>query len=102
MTERLSKNGIPVESKNENKALLLNMAVKQFKLDYNFGKWIGEVGYLATMKRDGEVICENNINEKVTAFNVYGFESGEKALNEAFNRAIDKFDINNCFAAYQK
>lgn len=102
MTERLSKNGIIVTSDNENGALVLDLVVRQFKLDFNFGKWTGEVGYVARMKKGGEIICENNIYEKVTAFNLYGFGSGEKAISEAFNKAIDRLDVNSCFSKGQK
>lgn len=102
MTERLSKNGIVVASENENGALILDLIVRQFKVDFNFGKWTGEVGYVARMRKGGEIICENNVYEKATAFNLYGFGSGEKAISEAFNKAIDKLDVNSCFSKVQK
>jgi hypothetical protein len=44
--------------------------------------------------RSGEVICQDAIYQKATAFNLYGFGSGEEPLNEAFSKAIDGFDIN--------
>ena len=50
MIERLVKNGIIVTSDTENSALSLDLAVRQFKLDFNSGKWTGEVGYVARMK----------------------------------------------------
>lgn len=101
-TERLSKNGIVVTNNHENGVLVLELLVRQFKLDFNFGKWIGEVGYMARVKKDGEIICENKIYEKATAFNLYGFGSGEKAISEAFNKAIDRLDVNGCFSKFQK
>lgn len=102
MTERLGKNGVVIDSNDENNALILDLAVRQFKLDFNFGTWIGEVYYTARIKKGEEIICENNIYEKATAFNLYGFSSGEKAINEAFNKAIDNFDLNSCFAQCQE
>jgi hypothetical protein len=97
MIERLVKNGIIVTSDTENSALSLDLAVRQFKLDFNSGKWTGEVGYVARMKKGGKIICENNVYEKATAFNLYGFGSGEEAISEAFNKAIDRLDVNSCF-----
>jgi hypothetical protein len=102
MIERLAKNGIIVTSDTENGVLSLDLVVRQFQLDFNFGKWTGEVGYVARMKKGGEIICENNVYEKVTAFNLYGFGSGEEAINEAFNKAIDKLNVNSCFSKGQK
>ncbi|MBM4271559.1 MAG: hypothetical protein FJ139_05300 [Deltaproteobacteria bacterium] len=102
MTERLSKNGVVVTNNHENGMLILELLVRQFKLDFNFGKWNGEVGYIARVKKSGEIICESNIYEKATAFNLYGFGSGERAISEAFNKAIDRLDVNDCFSKFQK
>jgi hypothetical protein len=101
-TERLSKNGIIVTNNHEDGTLALDLLVRQFKLDFNFGTWTGEAGYVARVKKSGEIICESTVYEKATAFNLYGFGSGEKAISEAFNKAIDKFDVNACFSKFQK
>jgi hypothetical protein len=101
MAERLSKNGVAITNDKE-KAVIIDLLVRQFKIDFNFGKWSGEVGYVARVKKNGEIICESNIYEKANAFNLYGFGSGEKAINEAFNNAINKLDINSCFLKLQK
>lgn len=100
--ERLSNNGIVITNHNENDVWAIDLLVGQFKLDFNFGKWTGEVGYVARVKKGGEIICENKIYEKATAFNLYGFGSGERAINEAFNKAINRLDINTCFSKVQK
>jgi len=102
MTERLSKNGITVINEKDNETIAVDLLVRQFKLDFNFGKWIGEVGYVARIKKNGEVVCQDDIYEKATAFNLYGFGSGEKAINEAFGQAIDRLDINSCVSKLQK
>lgn len=97
-SERLSKNGITVTNDKDNDVLVVDLLVRQFKLDFSFGKWIGEVGYVDRVKKNGEIVCQNEIYEKATAFNFYGFGSGEKAINEAFGKAIDRLDINSCFS----
>lgn len=102
MSERLSKNGIILTNDKENDAITIDLLVRQFKLDFNFGKWTGEVGYVVRINKNGEIVCENNIYEKATAFNLYGFGSGEKAISEAFNKAIDRFDVNSCFLKLHK
>ncbi len=102
IAERLSKNGIAITDDRDNDVIIIDLLVRQFKLDFNFGKWTGEVGYVARVKKNGEIVCENNIYEKATAFNLYGFGSGEKAINEAFSKAIDRLDVNSCFSKLQK
>ena len=102
MTERLSKNGVIVINNYEDGALVLDLLVRQFKLDFNSGTWRGEAGYVARFKRSGEIICESTVYEQAKAFNLYGFGSGEKAISEAFNKAVDKLDVNVCFSKFQK
>lgn len=102
LAERLSKNGITVTNDKDSGTLTVDLLVRQFKIDFSFGKWTGEVGYVARIKKNGEVICQDDIYEKATAFNLYGFGSGEKAINEAFGKAIDRLDINSCFSKLQK
>lgn len=102
IAERLSKNGITIINNKEDDAIAIDLFVRQLKLDFNFGKWSGEVGYIARVKKNGDIICESSIFEKANAFNLYGFGSGEKAINEAFNNAINRFDINSCFLKLQK
>lgn len=102
MTERLSKNGVDVTNNKENDSIIIELFIRRFKLDFNFGKWLGEVEYIAKAKRNEESICESNVYEKSNTFNLYGYGSGEKAINEAFNKAINKLDINNCFSKLKK
>jgi len=100
--ERLSYNGIAVTDDNDGTALAVDLLVRKFKLDFNLGTWTGEVGYVARIQKSGEVVCQKVIYEKVTAFNLYGFGSGERAITEAFNNAINKLDINGCFSKMLK
>ena len=102
MAERLSKNGITVTKDKDNETLTVDLLIRQFKIDFNFGKWTGGVGYVARIKKNGEVVCQDDIYEKATAFNLYGFGSGENVINEAFGKAIDSLDINSCFLKLQK
>jgi len=96
MEERLKNNGINI-SNDVKSPIILELSVRRFKLDFNFGKWIAEAGYVARAKNNGVIICEKEIFEKTTKFNVYGYGSGEEAFNEAFNKAINALDVNACF-----
>jgi hypothetical protein len=101
MEERLKNNGIILSSGSKS-SVVLELSVRRFKLDFNFGKWIAEAGYVARSKNNGVVLCEKEIFEKTTKFNVYGYGSGEEAINDAFNKAINAFDVNACFSEFKK
>jgi hypothetical protein len=103
LTERLSKNGISVVNVEDKEGLVLDLIVKQFRIDFDVVDWIGEVGYTARVKKKGETICQDDVYEAAkSSIRLYGFHSGEKALSEAFGKAIDKLDINGCFSKLQK
>jgi hypothetical protein len=101
LENRLSKNGVAVANDldgAQTDTVRIALLVRQLKIDFNFGTWSGEVGYFARITDSGKVICEDEIYEHATAFNWYGFGSGERAISEAFTKAIDRLDINGCFA----
>lgn len=98
MVERLLKNGVDISDKKGDNVVVLELLVRQFKLDFNFGNWIGEAGYVAKIKSVDEVYCQKTVYEKSKVHNWYGYGSGEKALNEVFNKAINGLDINSCFS----
>jgi hypothetical protein len=98
MAERLSKNGVGISNDKDENQLMLELLVRRFKLDFNFGKWIAEAGYVAKLKGRSGVLCEKEVFEKISKFNMYGYGSGEEAINEVFNKAINNFDANSCFA----
>ncbi|NPV03953.1 MAG: hypothetical protein HPY67_04390 [Syntrophaceae bacterium] len=53
--------------------------------------------HTALIQRGEEFVFKREIYEKATAYNWNGFASGESAINDAFNRAINKLDVNDCF-----
>ena len=106
MAERLSKNGIIVTSDNENDASAIDLLVRQFNVHWTdagaIAWFTGEVGYVARIKKNGEFVCEYSIYEKARVLNWDGVRSAAKALNEAFNKAIDRLEVSSCFSKLQK
>lgn len=102
MTERLSRNGVLIANNKDSDSIIIDLFVRTFKLDFHFGNWLGEVAYVAKVRRNEGIICENTIYKKSKVFNLYGYGSGEKAINEAFNEAINEMDINSCFSKLSK
>jgi hypothetical protein len=98
MSERLAKNGIIVTDKNEEGAVMVDLLIKAFKLDFSFGSWMGDAGYQANVHLGDQVICEKTVGEKSKVFNMWGYGSGEKAINEVFSKAINGLDVNDCFS----
>lgn len=102
MTERFSRNGVVIVNNKEDDSIIMDLLVRAFKLDFDSGNWVGEVAYVAKVIRREEIISEVTVHKKAKTFNLYGFGSGEKALNEAFNKAINDLDINSCFSKLPK
>ena len=97
MSQRLKNNGILISNDN-NSTVVLEILLRRFKLDFTFGRWIAEVGYVAKINKCINVVCEDDIFEKISKFNTYGYGSGEEAINQVFNKSINSFDFNSCFS----
>ena len=91
--QRFLNNGIKISKNQTLKHLMLKVYIRSFRLDFRLGKWIGEVGYVAKLIKDNELICEQVVNEKVKKINLYGYGSGEEAISKAFNKAINKLNL---------
>lgn len=77
----------------EDSSLHLDIKIKVFNLDFNWGKWLGIMKFDYAFAKNGKFICERSISEKSTVFNMYGFGSGEEAINEVFNKAINGIQV---------
>jgi len=96
--KRMSTNGIRVAERQSANEVVVDLDVTDFKIDFRFGKWVAKVGYSARIDEGSRLLCEKRVHREATAFNVYGYGSGQKALNEAFSNAIDALDLNACFS----
>ena len=74
----------------------IELSVRHIMVGFDAASWIGEVAYDATVTEHGEVVCTESIRDRARAMNWAGADSGQKALNEAFTNAINKFDLNRC------
>ena len=97
MSQRLKSNGILISNDNSS-TVVLEILLRRFKLDFSFGRWIAEAGYVAKINKNNNVVCEKEIFEKISKFNTYGYGSGEEAINQVFNKSINSFDFNSCFS----
>lgn len=96
-TERLTRNGMKISTDNT-ADYNINILIRSFNLDIHFGTWTGEVGYIAKLQKNSQLLCEKTIYEKRTKWNTFGYGSGETAISDAFNSAINNFDIATCIS----
>lgn len=92
MEERLKANGVKLERPKPT-TINIELEIKRILLDFKSATWVADISYMARVKFKNKIICEQNITERETAFNLWGFGSGEEALNSAFNKAINKFNL---------
>ncbi|MBI3292175.1 MAG: hypothetical protein HYZ73_05125 [Elusimicrobia bacterium] len=116
--ERFRANGVPVasgstgenfyqqhavvEGGGSSDPVTLEVLVRHLMLDFNFGKWIGEAGYVLRMKKGQELLCEDSISERVTRMNVWGFGSGERVISEAFAKAVNRANLSACLSRLEE
>ena len=95
--ERLRVNGVAIVPERGKADLELEVSVRHFRLDFHFSKWLGEVGLVARLRDKSAILCEETIHETARKFNVWGYGSGEGAISEAFNKAINEVSFVRCF-----
>lgn len=96
--ERFRSNGVPIRKDAATEQIVFAVLVRHFRLDFNFGKWISEAGYVLRMEEGGKLVCEDFISEKVVKFNAFGYGSGERAISEVFAKAINRANLNTCLS----
>ena len=96
--ERLNTNGIPLTKDSGKDGVVLEILVRNFRLDFNFGKWIGEAGYVMSMKQNSILLCEDRVSEEVAKFNTFGYGTGEAALSEVFGKAVNRANLSECLS----
>lgn len=96
--ERLRANGISIARGSETNGIALEVLLRNFRLDFNFGKWVGEAGYVMSMRKNSVLLCEDRVSEKVTKFNTFGYGTGEAALSEVFTKAVNRANLSECLS----
>jgi hypothetical protein len=84
---------VPIADVSDNR---LEISVKTVKLGFTLGVWSGLVEYQAKGYAKDQLVCEQFCSGEGSKWNTWGYASGEKALNEAFTKAIDQFDFAKC------
>lgn len=84
---------VPVSATAEDS---IEVSVRTLKLDYSLGTWSGLVEYQAKGYVKDRLVCDQFCKGKGFKLDLHGGASGEKALNEAFTRAIEQFDFTKC------
>ena len=96
--ERLRTNGVSITGDSRVDGIVLEVLVRNFRLEFNFGKWIGEAGYIMSVKNNSALLCEDRVSEKVTKFNTFGYGTGEAALSEVFAKAVNRANLSECLS----
>ncbi len=94
--ERFSTNGVLITDAGDVAPVLLEIELNKFLLDFSFGTWTAEAGYRATLTENGAVLCSQAVEEKRTKHNLWGYSSGEAALSDVFNAAVNAFTPTAC------
>ena len=85
----MAKNGITVTEKRDIVGVF-NIGIEAFEVSFKWGTWIGNVIISTLMIDNKHRFSTTAINKSMgydSKFNWSGYESGEEALNNAFNKA---------------
>ncbi len=97
-SERLKTSNIPIAAESAGDQIVLEVLIRHFNLNFNWGKWLGKAGYVLRVRKGATLLCEESISEQVTRGNMWGYGSGECALSEVFVKAVNRANLASCFS----
>lgn len=72
LNRRLVSRGVRTTDREEKGAVVVDLLVTQLALDFHAGSWTSDVGYTAIVSREGRVLCEKEVHERVKKLNWNG------------------------------
>ena len=95
--QRLRNSGLKVTGTDDIAVPLLEIQLKEFKLDLAERKWIVSMSYKANLKRNGKLLQGQSVNGSMERLKVMGKSEAEKITGELLTDMVNKLDLVKLF-----
>lgn len=94
LSRRLQKRGVEVVIQQDKATPVLEIIVREFRLDRVDRNWVASIAYDARLLKDNKLLLTETISGDAERFKVLGHGDAEKVLGEIFTEIVNKLDIN--------
>jgi hypothetical protein len=100
--QRLDAMGMQVPPAANKAEYVLEINLKEFKLDLAGRKWIINMSYQANLLKNGKVLAMESVSGSAERLKVMGKSEAEKLLGELLTDMVNKLDIAKLFQQAQR
>jgi hypothetical protein len=93
LTRRLQKRGIEVVTQQDKATPVLEIIVREFRLDRVDRNWVSSIAYDARLLKDNKLLLTETISGDAERLKVVGHGGAEKVLGEIFTEIVNKLNI---------
>lgn len=76
---------------------LLEVTLESFSVDYRSRKWIAEVGYRASLNKQGHPVASERIRGTAERVRILGRKEADMAVSSIFTDAVNRLDVTKLF-----
>lgn len=99
--QRLKNTGLQVTGTEDMTVPLLEIQLKEFKLDLVERKWIVSMNYQAILKKNGNLLASQSVNGSAERLKVMGKSDAENIMGELLTDMVNKLDLVKLFQQVQ-
>jgi len=95
--QRLESAGLQVASDDQDRQTVLEIILKEFKLDLVNRKWIVHISYQANLLKQNRFVTGQTITGNAERLRVVGSKDAEKVIGELITDAVNRLDLDELF-----
>lgn len=95
--KRLNLLGASIDTERNSHAPLLEVALESFAIDYKGRKWIADVGYRASLTKQGHPVTSERIRGSAERVRIIGRKGADMVVSDIFTDAVNRLDISKLF-----
>lgn len=95
--KRLNLLGATIDTARNSQEPVLEVALESFAIDYKGRKWIAEVGYRASLTKQGHPVTSERIRGSAERVRIIGRKGADMVVSDIFTDAINRLDMIKLF-----
>ena len=95
--QRLENAGVGVAPEDQSQSTVMEIILKEFKLDLVKRKWVFQMSYQANLLKDNRFVSGQTITGNAERLRVVGSKDAEKVIGELISDVVNRLNLNELF-----